>query len=178
MPRAKKVVRDTGIDPDGPLVNYGAAGEDRPLAWGPFGDHTLCALVNDLRVCERLARPRRATHERRPGKTCYRYFLGVKWSQVQILSARQSKCPLTCNDRFVDNATAWRSAPFWNHTDIYAYMDHACRRVKGDEPAAGAPAVAPRGPPPRFIGANESYEFGMGAPRWADLVPRATTPGL
>jgi hypothetical protein len=33
------------------LVNYGAAGEDRPLTWGPFWDHTLCALVNDLRVC-------------------------------------------------------------------------------------------------------------------------------
>jgi hypothetical protein len=57
MPRAKKVVRDTGIDPDGPLVNYGAAGEDRPIAWGPFGDHTLCAVMNDLRVCARLAWP-------------------------------------------------------------------------------------------------------------------------
>ena len=28
----------------------------RVLAWGPAGDHTLCAMVNDLRVCEPLAR--------------------------------------------------------------------------------------------------------------------------
>jgi hypothetical protein len=30
-----------------------------------------------------------ATHCRRPGKTSYRYLLGVKWSQVQILSAER-----------------------------------------------------------------------------------------
>jgi hypothetical protein len=38
-------------------VDDGAAGENRPLTWGPFGDHTLYAMVNDLRVCARLARP-------------------------------------------------------------------------------------------------------------------------
>jgi hypothetical protein len=26
--------------------------------WGPLWDHTLCAMVSDLRVCERLARAR------------------------------------------------------------------------------------------------------------------------
>jgi hypothetical protein len=44
--------------------------------------------MNDLRVSERhTPRPGSENH-RRPGKTRYRYFLGVKWSQVQILSAR------------------------------------------------------------------------------------------
>jgi hypothetical protein len=38
-------------------VDDGATGENRPLTWGPFGDHTLYAMVNDLRVCARLARP-------------------------------------------------------------------------------------------------------------------------
>ena len=28
--------------------------------WGPFWDHTFCALVNDLRVCGRHARPPQA----------------------------------------------------------------------------------------------------------------------
>src|SRR5271163_3368267 len=57
--------------------------------WGPPRDHTSCALMNDLRVSERhTPRPGSENH-RRPGKTRYRYFLGVKWSQVQILSARR-----------------------------------------------------------------------------------------
>jgi hypothetical protein len=48
--------------------------------------------MNDLRVSERhTPRPGSENH-RRPGKTRYRYFLGVKWSQVQILSADQRKC--------------------------------------------------------------------------------------
>jgi hypothetical protein len=34
----------------------------RPLTWGPVGDHTLRAMVNVRRVCERLARPQMATH--------------------------------------------------------------------------------------------------------------------
>jgi hypothetical protein len=52
---------------------------------GPFGDHTLCATVNDLRVCARHARPRQA--DRMPA-TCGNalpLFTGVKWSQVRIL---------------------------------------------------------------------------------------------
>src|SRR5277367_5237013 len=57
--------------------------------WGPPRDHTSCALMNDLRVSERhTPRPGSENH-RRPGKTRYRYLLGVKWSQVQILSARR-----------------------------------------------------------------------------------------
>jgi hypothetical protein len=60
---------------------------------GPFGDHTLCAMMNDLRVCARLARSEAAAHSRRPAKTCYRHLLGIKWSQVQILSARPRKTP-------------------------------------------------------------------------------------
>jgi hypothetical protein len=31
-------------------------GENRALTWGPFGDRTLCAMVNDLRVCAHFAR--------------------------------------------------------------------------------------------------------------------------
>ena len=34
------------------------AGPARPhVTVGPIGDHTLCAVTNDLRVCARLARP-------------------------------------------------------------------------------------------------------------------------
>jgi hypothetical protein len=29
----------------------------RALTWGSFGDHTLCAIVNDLRVYAHLTRP-------------------------------------------------------------------------------------------------------------------------
>jgi hypothetical protein len=67
----------------------------RPLTWGPFWDHTLCAMVNDLRVCARLVWPQT---DRALVVTCgnaCRYFLGVKWSQVQILSARRPKPALT-----------------------------------------------------------------------------------
>jgi hypothetical protein len=44
-------------------------------------------MLNDLRVRERHTHHDRGSL-RRTGKTRYRYFLGVKWSQVQILSAR------------------------------------------------------------------------------------------
>jgi hypothetical protein len=30
---------------------------NRPLTWGPVGDQTLCAMVNDLLVRARRARP-------------------------------------------------------------------------------------------------------------------------
>src|ERR1700720_1104880 len=57
--------------------------------WGPSRDHTSCAMPNDLHVSERhIPRPG-GENRRRPEKTRYRYFLGVKWSQVQILSARR-----------------------------------------------------------------------------------------
>ncbi len=59
-------------------------------ALGPPWDHTLCAMLNDLRVHERHASRRRGENHQRTGEMRYRYFLGVKWSQVQILSARQA----------------------------------------------------------------------------------------
>src|ERR1700683_426595 len=64
--------------------------------WGPFWDHTSCAMLHDLPVCERPARPIPGQTTLLPAKTCHRYLLGVKWSQVQILSARQKKGPLAC----------------------------------------------------------------------------------
>jgi hypothetical protein len=48
-------------------------------------------MPNDLRVRERHTRCPGSENRWRPGKTRYRYFLGVKWSQVQILSARPEK---------------------------------------------------------------------------------------
>jgi hypothetical protein len=48
-------------------------------------------MPNDLHVRERHTPRLTAESARRPGKTRYRYFLGVKWSQVQILSARREK---------------------------------------------------------------------------------------
>jgi len=48
-------------------------------------------MLNDLRVCERHALYLNRDNHRRPAETHYRYFLGVKWSQVQILSARREK---------------------------------------------------------------------------------------
>jgi hypothetical protein len=56
--------------------------------WGPFGDHMLCAMLNDLRVCERLARTHLGrTHSMTCGNALPLLTV-VKWSQVQILSAR------------------------------------------------------------------------------------------
>jgi hypothetical protein len=45
-------------------------------------------MLNDLRVRERHAWHLNRDNHPRTGETFYRYFLGVKWSQVQILSAR------------------------------------------------------------------------------------------
>jgi hypothetical protein len=59
-----------------------------PPARGPIRDHTLCTMLNDLRVPERHVVRISRNELRRPGKSLFRYFLGVKWSQVQILSAR------------------------------------------------------------------------------------------
>jgi len=53
-------------------------------------------MPNDLHVSERHKPRPGSENRRRPGKARYRYFLGVKWSQVQILSARRSKPALTC----------------------------------------------------------------------------------
>jgi hypothetical protein len=61
----------------------------------------LCALVNDLRVCERVALAQTAADHQRPAEMRYRYLLGVKWSQVQILSARPEKCHLSCSFQFL-----------------------------------------------------------------------------
>jgi hypothetical protein len=58
---------------------------------GPVWDHTLCAMVNDVRVGERRERAAAGSNRGRPVEMRYRYFLGVKWSQVQILSARHRK---------------------------------------------------------------------------------------
>jgi len=57
---------------------------------GPRWDHTSCAMLNDVRVSARHTARLRSRNHRQPGETRYRCFLGVKWSQVQILSARQS----------------------------------------------------------------------------------------
>ena len=45
-------------------------------------------MLNDLRVPERHVVRISHNELRRPGKSLFRYSLGVKWSQVQILSAR------------------------------------------------------------------------------------------
>jgi hypothetical protein len=42
------------------VINGGAAAVRTAPCWVPFWDHTLRTLVNDLRVCERLARPTQA----------------------------------------------------------------------------------------------------------------------
>ena len=50
------------------LSRHDPAGQSRrpePAAYlGTILDHTLCAVMNDLRVYERLARPHAATHSR------------------------------------------------------------------------------------------------------------------
>jgi hypothetical protein len=48
-------------------------------------------MLNDLRVSERHASRLDAGNRQRTACMRYRYFLGVKWSQVQILSARHTK---------------------------------------------------------------------------------------
>jgi hypothetical protein len=48
-------------------------------------------MPNDLHVSERHTPRPGSENRRRPGKTRYRYFLGVKWSPVQIPSARPKK---------------------------------------------------------------------------------------
>jgi len=58
---------------------------------GPIWDRTSCAMLNDLRVRGRHTSRFDAANRRRPACKRYRYFLGVKWSQVQILSARPKK---------------------------------------------------------------------------------------
>jgi hypothetical protein len=45
-------------------------------------------MLNDLRVPERNVVRISHNELRRPWKSLFRYFLGVKWSQVQIVSAR------------------------------------------------------------------------------------------
>jgi hypothetical protein len=45
---------------------------------GPIRDHTLCTMLNDLRVPERHVVRISHNELRRPGKSLFRYFLGVK----------------------------------------------------------------------------------------------------
>ena len=65
-------------------------------------------MVNDLRVCERLASLEAAAWQRRPAEMRCRHFLGVKWSQVQILSARPEKTPVR-GLLTVDEASDWHT---------------------------------------------------------------------
>jgi len=51
-------------------------------------------MPNDLHVSERHVPLVNHEHRHQPGERRYRYFLGVKWSQVQILSARPRKSSL------------------------------------------------------------------------------------
>jgi hypothetical protein len=53
-----------------------------------FGDHTLCAVMNDPRVCARIARPQIGHTLAVTSGNVLPLLLGVKWSQVQIPSAR------------------------------------------------------------------------------------------
>jgi hypothetical protein len=46
-------------------------------------------MLNALRMRERHASRHQREIRQRTRETCYRYFLDVKWSQVQILSARR-----------------------------------------------------------------------------------------
>ena len=55
-------------------------------------------MLNDLHVHERHASRRWGENRQRTVEMRYRYSLGVKWSQVQILSARQEKQALTCGN--------------------------------------------------------------------------------
>jgi hypothetical protein len=57
-----------------------------------------CAMLNDLHVGERHTPRPRPRQRRRPGKTRYRDFLGVKWSQIQILSARPESLQVSSDD--------------------------------------------------------------------------------
>jgi hypothetical protein len=67
---------------------------------GPVRDHTLCTILNDLRVPERYVV--RISHNdlRRPGKSLFHYFLGVKCSQVRLQSGSAKYAP-TRNDAIV-----------------------------------------------------------------------------
>ena len=69
---------------------------------------TTCASMNVMRGCRKLA------DGSRPAKARYRYLLGVKWSQVQILSAqtlsarpmsaRPTEMASACGDASVDGS--------------------------------------------------------------------------
>ena len=48
----------------------------------------MCANVDDLRVCARYARMEVRYRLPATSRKRYPYLLGVKWSQIQILSAR------------------------------------------------------------------------------------------
>jgi hypothetical protein len=56
-----------------------------------FGPHVKRDGERPARLCTLCTRTNRHAYCPRPGKMGYHYLLGVKWSQVQILSARQKK---------------------------------------------------------------------------------------
>jgi hypothetical protein len=64
---------------------------------GPPWDHTLCAMVNGLRVCERVARPH-LDHTLAP--TSGNVLLQFSGGQVVAGSNPVSPTVLTCDDKF------------------------------------------------------------------------------
>ena len=53
-----------------------------PHSLGPVRDHTSCAPMNDLLVCERLATATQGNTLMLTRENVLPPFLGVKWSQV------------------------------------------------------------------------------------------------
>ena len=67
----------------GTIPRARAAGENRPRTWGPFWDHTLCAVMNDLRVMNVL-HVHIAPHTRGDqGKRVTAIYWGSKWFALQ-----------------------------------------------------------------------------------------------
>jgi hypothetical protein len=54
-----------------------------------LGPHVMRDGERPARLCTLCTRTNRPAYCPRPGKMGYHYLLGVKWSQVQILSARR-----------------------------------------------------------------------------------------
>jgi hypothetical protein len=88
-------------------------------------------MVNDLRVCERLASLEAAAWQRRPAEIRCRHFLGVKWSQVQILSARQREVCLDLLFSVAKTAIMVQLLFVWDHVfGCEAFFGRTCPMVK------------------------------------------------
>jgi hypothetical protein len=92
-------------------------------------------MLNDLRVRERYISRNNGKRRRRPGKTRYRHFLGVKWSQVQILSARPCQpdsCSVIHCDRVTIDSVRNHSARHYPVQNVAqaTYLDIVERRAK------------------------------------------------